>query len=84
MMNDKSERRLTYSNQMEFKSWARKHGLTQKNGARYYFDSVFAVHDNGMTSQDTIRGVIANGSLTWGEALYKLKLYFRIGSSLVE
>ena len=83
-MNDKSEQRLTYSNQMEFKSWARKNGLTQKNGARYYFDSIFAVHDNGMTSQDTIRGVIANGSLTWGEALFKLKLHFGIGVSLAE
>ena len=35
-MNDRSELRLTYSNQMEFKRWARKHGLTQKNGASYY------------------------------------------------
>lgn len=77
-MNIKSEQKLTYDNQMEFKSWAKKHGLTKKNGARYYFDSVFAVHDNGMISQDNIPGVVADGTLTWGEALYKLKLHFGI------
>jgi len=71
--------KLTYSSQLEFKSWARKHGLTKKNGADYYFDCATAVDATKM-SQPDIPGVKANGTLTWGEALEKLKSYFKIAA----
>ena len=34
---------LVYSNQMEFKSWARRHRLSKKNGADYDFDCITPV-----------------------------------------
>ena len=34
---------LTYSRQLDFKSWASHHGLTKKAGADYYFDFVTPV-----------------------------------------
>lgn len=68
--------KLTYGNQLEFKKWAKRHGLTKKAGADYYFDSIYAV-DARKSSQPTIRGVVADGSLTFREAAAKLKKHFK-------
>lgn len=72
-----SSEKLTYSNQLEFKKWAKKYGLTKKNGADYYFDSIYAV-DATDENQPDIKGVIANGTMTFGEALEMLKKHFEI------
>ncbi len=41
---NKSQNKLCYGNQMEFKSWAKHHGLSKKNGADYYFDYITPVY----------------------------------------
>lgn len=71
---------LVYSNQMEFKSWARKHGLSKKNGADYYFDYITPVDGHDPMKQSNIPGFLANGKTTWGEALKILKDYFKIAA----
>lgn len=77
----KASNKLEYGNQMEFKAWAKKQGLTKKNGADYYFDSTDAV--DGKTAKD-IKGVKANGTMTWAAAAKKLKKYFKIKESIVK
>lgn len=74
--NEKST--LTFSNQLDFKNWARKRGLTKKAGADYYFDGIFVVDGRDWDSQPNIENVVANGSLTFGKALARLKNYFNI------
>ena len=71
---------LVYSNQMEFKSWARRHGLSKKNGANYYFDYITPVDGRDPMKQSNIPGFLANGKTTWGEALNILKKYFKIAA----
>lgn len=71
---------LVYSNQMEFKRWARRQGLSKKNGADYYFDSIYPVDARDPMSQNTIPGFTTNGKTTWGEALKILKNYFKIAA----
>lgn len=68
---------LTMGNQLEFKRWARHHGLSKKNGADYYFDSIYPV-DATEAKQPDIKGFFADGSTTWGEALKILKKHFKI------
>lgn len=75
-MHSESDK-LTYSNQLEFKAWAKKHGLTKKNGADFYFDYIYAV-DATDENQPNISGVVANGTMAFGEALAKLKSHFKI------
>ena len=71
---------LVYSNQMEFKRWARRQGLSKKNGADYYFDSVTPVDARDPMKQNNIPGFLADGKTTWGEALNILKRYFKIAA----
>ena len=70
------EKLLTYYSQLEFKAWAKKHGLA-KNGADFYFDNIYAV-DATNGRQPTIRGVVADGTMTWNDALTALKKHFKI------
>ena len=65
---------------MEFKSWAKHHGLSKKNGADYYFDYVTPVDARDPMGQNNIPGFLANGKTTWGEALNILKTYFKIAA----
>lgn len=69
---------LVYSNQLDFKRWATRQGLSKKNGADYYFDSIFPVDARDPMNQCTIPGFRADGNTTWGEALKILKNYFKI------
>ena len=71
---------LVYSNQMEFKRWARRQGLSKKNGADYYFDSITPVDARDPMKQNNIPGFLADGKTTWGEALNILKKYFKIAA----
>ena len=71
------EKKLTYDSQLEFKAWAKKHGLTKKNGIDFYFDNIYAV-DATVERQPTIRGVVADGTMTWNDALNMLKKHFKI------
>ena len=71
---------LVYSNQMEFKRWARCQGLSKKNGADYYFDCITPVDARDPMSQNNIPGFLADGNTTWGEALKILKDYFKIAA----
>lgn len=68
---------LYFSNQLEFKSWARRCGLNKKNGADFYFDNVSCV-DATREDQPTIPNVRADGTMTWYDALHILKAYFNI------
>jgi len=73
----KDENSLTYSNQLEFKAWARRsQELSQKNGCYFYFDSTQCVHDT--KGQPDIKTVRCDGSMTWGEAAARLREYFHI------
>lgn len=76
MKNTKSTR-LVYSNQLEFKAFARRHGLTYKNGVDYYFDNIYCV-DATDKRQPNINSVRCDGSLTFGEAIDRLKKHFKI------
>lgn len=69
---------LVCNNQMDFKHWARRHGLSKKNGADYYFDNITPVDARDPMKQNDIPGFLANGKTTWGEALNILKRYFKI------
>lgn len=71
---------LVYSNQMEFKHWANRHGLSKKNGADYYFDCITPVDARDPMGQNDIPGFLADGNTTWGEALKILKSYFKIAA----
>lgn len=75
---DMSQYKLCYDNQMDFKRWAKHHGLSKKNGADYYFDCVTPVDARDLMKQNSIPGFLANGKTTWGEALNILKAYFKI------
>lgn len=77
---NKSQNKLCYGNQMEFKSWAKHHGLSKKNGADYYFDYITPVDARDPMKQSNIPGFLANGKTTWGEALKILKNYFKIAA----
>ena len=65
--------KLTFANQLEFKSWAKKKGL---NPNWYYFDSISVVDAVNPRCPD-IPGVLANGKSTWNEVLQKLSGYFQ-------
>lgn len=69
---------LDYSNQMEFISWARRHGLSKKNGANFYFDYITPVDGRDSMGQHDIPGFLADGKTTWGKALEILKKHFKI------
>ena len=71
---------FVYSNQMEFKRWARRQGLSKKNGADYYFDHITPVDARDLMGQNDIPGFLADGNTTWGEALKILKNYFKIAA----
>ena len=71
---------LVYDNQIEFKHWARRHGLSKKNGADYYFDCITQVDARDPMKQNDIPGFLADGKITWGEALKILKKYFKIAA----
>ena len=71
---------LVYSNQMDFKRWARRQGLSKKNGADFYFDSITPVDARDPMGQNDIPGFLADGHTTWGEALKILKDYFKIAA----
>ena len=71
---------LVYNNQMEFKRWARRQGLSKKNGADYYFDNIYPVDARDPMGQNNIPGFLADGNTTWGEALKILKNYFKIAA----
>lgn len=71
---------LVYSNQLDFKNWARRQGLTKKNGADFYFDYITPVDARDPMGQNNIPGFLANGHTTWGEALKILKEYFGIAA----
>jgi len=68
---------LTYDRQLAFKSWAKRHGLTKKAGADYYFDFITPVDATKM-SQPDIKGFRADGTVTFGTALRILKKHFKI------
>lgn len=71
---------LVYGNQIEFENWARRHGLSKKNGADYYFDCITPVDARDPMKQNDIPGFLADGKTTWGEALKILKNYFKIAA----
>ena len=71
---------LTYGNQMEFKSWAIRHGISKKNGADFYFDYVTPVDARDLMEQNDIPGFYADGTTTWGKAFKILKKYFKIAA----
>ena len=66
---------LVYGNQLDFAKWARKNGISKKNGADFYFDSTVPV--DAKTNKD-IPGFAADGTVTWNEALQILKKHFNI------
>lgn len=66
------KRTLTYDEQINFMRWARRNGLKNE----FYFDCVTAVNGEDYYQPD-IPGVWANGTMTFGEALRKLKKYFK-------
>lgn len=66
---------LTYDSQLMFKKWAMKNGLDSKKH-EFYFDYVTAV-DATHDDQPDIPGVRADGSMTWSQALAKLKKHFK-------
>lgn len=72
-----STSKLTYSNQLDFKKWARQHGLTKTAGADYYFDYITPV-DATNQNMPSIKGFYADGKTTFGEALEILKKHFNI------
>jgi len=71
---------LVYSNQLDFKNWAKRQGLSMKNGADYYFDYITPVDARDPMNQCNIPGFLADGNTTWGEALKILKNYFKIAA----
>lgn len=71
-------RKLTYDGQLEFKKWAKTQGLSKKNGVDFYFDNIECVDGRDPHDQSTIRGVVCDGSLTWGEAARRLRKYFGV------
>ena len=77
---NKSQNKLCYGNQLEFKSWAKCHGLSKKNGADYYFDCITPVDARDPMKQNNIPGFLADGNTTWAEALKILKTYFKIAA----
>ncbi len=72
-----ANRKLEYSNQLEFKHWACHHGLSKKNGADYYFDHITPI-DARNPEQIDIPGFYADGTTTWEKALDILKKHFNI------
>lgn len=66
---------LIYAGQLEFKKWAQQKGASKKNGADFYFDFVTGV--DAKTGKD-IKGLKADGSMTWSKALEVVKKHFRI------
>lgn len=65
--------KLTYSNQLEFKAWAKQQVQFGKND--FYFDYITGV--NAKTGRN-IAGLDAGGDLSWDEALDILKAYFKL------
>ena len=65
---------LAYDNKGEFTKWANRHGLRDRD---YYFDCTTAV-DARYSHQWSIPWVYANGTITWGTALKRMKRHFRI------
>lgn len=74
---EKFNQYLYLSDQLEFKSWARYHGLAKSKGADFYFDNIHCV-DATKPEQPTIPYVTADGTIRWGDALHCLKSYFKI------
>ena len=68
---------LRYDNQLEFKRWARRNGVTKKAGADFYFDYITPV-DATKPRQPNIKGFYADGRTTFYEALKILKKHFKI------
>ena len=62
---------LTYDGQIDFKKWALRILGTKKD--LFYFDYVTGVDTK--TSKD-IRGLVADGSMTWGAALEVVRKHF--------
>ena len=71
---------LVYSNQLDFKHWAKRQGLSKKNGADFYFDYITPVDARDPMGQNDIPGFLADGNTTWGKALKILKNYFKIAA----
>lgn len=67
---------LTYDSQIKFEKWAMKNGIDSKKHD-FYFDHITAV-DATHDDQPDIPGVKADGTMTWGKALAKLKKYFKV------
>lgn len=63
---------LIYFNQMDFKQYAANRGIARD---KYYFDYTTCV--NATTDKD-IPNVVADGSLTWDQAMQRLKIYFKL------
>lgn len=64
-------KKLTYDVQLDFKKWALK--FLRSKSDSFYFDYVTGV--DSKTSKD-IPGLVADGSLTWEEALRILENHF--------
>ena len=62
---------LTYDGQIDFKKWALRMLGTKKD--LFYFDYVIGVDTK--TSKD-IKGLVANGSMSWGAALEVVRKHF--------
>lgn len=62
---------LTYDGQIDFEKWALRMLGTKKD--LFYFDYVTGV--DAKTSKD-IRGLVADGSMTWGAALEVVRKHF--------
>lgn len=60
---------LTYDGQLDFKKWARK----EYHLPDFYFDYITCV--DAKDDRD-IEGVVADGSMTWGEAADYLVTHF--------
>lgn len=69
------DNKLTYANQLEFKSWAKTQGL---DSDWYYFDFITVVDAKDPCYCPDIPGILANGENTWAEALATIKRYFSL------
>ena len=71
IIKSKAKQILTYDGQLDFEKWALRMLGTKKD--LFYFDYVTGVDTK--TSKD-IKGLVADGSMTWGAALEVVRKHF--------
>lgn len=71
-----AKQKLYYDNQLQFEKWAEARGINDENNAEIYFDNIYCV--DAVHGDRDIKGVKADGSMTWGQALAKIQKHFNI------